>query len=189
MPAKTNPRGRPKGSGLDDRGHLEAIEKLISVDPELKPTTAIRALGISDPSTIRRLRDKYKKFQVSAAAALKSVEKEPKVASEADLKTVVHGKRQSSPSAAKRSLQNNSSNSAPNTIRATKEPRIDPLGLFAALFGIGIQVAAVSAQTNAAAVQHVMNLPPVAYMWCQQIAFNEAALHLYKNQMPYKVRA
>ncbi len=28
--------------------------------PDLRPTTAIRKLGISDPSTIRRLRDKYK---------------------------------------------------------------------------------------------------------------------------------
>ncbi len=52
-------RGRPKGSEIDDSGQLRAIAKLISEDPELKPTTAIRSMGISDPSTIRRLRDKY----------------------------------------------------------------------------------------------------------------------------------
>lgn len=52
-------RGRPKGSEIDDSGQLRAIAKLIADEPDLKPTTAIRSLGISDPSTIRRLRDKY----------------------------------------------------------------------------------------------------------------------------------
>ncbi|MBX9924774.1 MAG: hypothetical protein K2Y05_00305 [Hyphomicrobiaceae bacterium] len=52
-------RGRPKGTGLDDSSHIEAIAGLISANPEMKPTTAIKELGISDPSVIRRLRDKY----------------------------------------------------------------------------------------------------------------------------------
>ena len=53
-------RGRPKGSGLNDQMHLDAIRGLISQDPSLKPTTAIKMLGITDPSAIRRLRDKFK---------------------------------------------------------------------------------------------------------------------------------
>ncbi|HRY07078.1 MAG TPA: hypothetical protein P5114_08140 [Hyphomicrobiaceae bacterium] len=52
-------RGRPKGSGIDDRQRLAAIARLIASNPALKPTTAIRALGVSDPSVIRRLRDKF----------------------------------------------------------------------------------------------------------------------------------
>ena len=32
---------------------------MISADPRVKPTTAIKALGITDPSAIRRLRDKF----------------------------------------------------------------------------------------------------------------------------------
>ena len=52
-------RGRPKGSGIDDRERLLAIGRAIEESPGLKPTTAIRNLGYSDPSTIRRLRDKY----------------------------------------------------------------------------------------------------------------------------------
>jgi hypothetical protein len=52
-------RGRPKGSGIDDSGTLREIGRLIEATPNLRPTTAIRKLGISDPSTIRRLRDKY----------------------------------------------------------------------------------------------------------------------------------
>ena len=51
--------GRPKGTGLDDCKRLESIAAALVADPKLKPTTAIRALGIDDPSTIRRLRDKF----------------------------------------------------------------------------------------------------------------------------------
>ena len=52
-------RGRPKGSGIDDRQRLDAVARLIASNPALKPTTAIRSLGVSDPSVIRRLRDKF----------------------------------------------------------------------------------------------------------------------------------
>ncbi|MFT5507994.1 MAG: hypothetical protein ACI89J_001063 [Hyphomicrobiaceae bacterium] len=52
-------RGRPKGSGIDDHEKLLEIGRLIQCTPGLKPTTAIRQLGHADPSTIRRLRDKY----------------------------------------------------------------------------------------------------------------------------------
>ena len=52
-------RGRPKGSGIDDHERLLEIGRLIECTPGLKPTTAIRQLGYADPSTIRRLRDKY----------------------------------------------------------------------------------------------------------------------------------
>jgi hypothetical protein len=53
-------RGRPKGSGIDDRARLQQIAGMMAVDPRLKPTTAIKAIGITDPSTIRRLRDKLR---------------------------------------------------------------------------------------------------------------------------------
>jgi hypothetical protein len=53
-------RGRPKGTGIDDSDRIARLIELIRVHPELKPTTAIRVMGFSDPSAIRRLRDKYK---------------------------------------------------------------------------------------------------------------------------------
>lgn len=52
-------RGRPKGTGLDDSAQLKAIAALMVATPGLKPTTAIRELGVTDPSVIRRLRDKF----------------------------------------------------------------------------------------------------------------------------------
>ncbi len=53
-------RGRPKGTGIDDSDRIARIAALLKSHPELKPTTAIRLMGFSDPSAIRRLRDKYK---------------------------------------------------------------------------------------------------------------------------------
>ncbi|MGE5266383.1 MAG: hypothetical protein ACM3L9_03365 [Deltaproteobacteria bacterium] len=59
MAQKSAARGRPKGTGLDDAGPLAAIGKMIAANPGMKPTTAIKALGITNPSAVRRLRDKY----------------------------------------------------------------------------------------------------------------------------------
>jgi len=61
LQAKTR-RGRPKGTGIDDSDRISRLVELLKVRPDLKPTTAIRVMGFSDPSVIRRLRDKYKAF-------------------------------------------------------------------------------------------------------------------------------
>lgn len=61
-------RGRPKGTGIDDSASLRRLAEMLRANPELKPTTAIRRLGFTNPSAIRRLRDKYKHFSTSAAA-------------------------------------------------------------------------------------------------------------------------
>ena len=53
-------RGRPKGTGINDTATLAAIARLIGADRALKPTTAIHQVGITDPSVVRRLRDKLK---------------------------------------------------------------------------------------------------------------------------------
>lgn len=71
--ASTGRRGRPRGSGLDDRAKLAAISQLIEQDPSLRPTTAIKRLGISDPSTIRRLRDKLRMKRAIAVSPPSSV--------------------------------------------------------------------------------------------------------------------
>lgn len=55
-------RGRPKGTGIDDSDRIARLAELLRMRPDLKPTTAIRSMGFSDPSAIRRLRDKYKNF-------------------------------------------------------------------------------------------------------------------------------
>ena len=70
-PNKTS-RGRPRGTGLNDAAQLRAIAGLMTSHPDLKPTTAIRQLGIQDPSVIRRLRDKYNACEAQLIAELRS---------------------------------------------------------------------------------------------------------------------
>lgn len=68
MPDVKPRRGRPKGTGIDDSDRIARLAELIKVRPELKPTTAIRAMGITDPSVIRRLRDKFSAYQHASEA-------------------------------------------------------------------------------------------------------------------------
>jgi hypothetical protein len=63
-------RGRPKGTGIDDSDRIARLAELLRIHPELRPTTAIRLMGYSDPSAIRRLRDKYKVFTLKSRIAL-----------------------------------------------------------------------------------------------------------------------
>jgi hypothetical protein len=60
-------RGRPKGTGIDDSDRIARLAELLRIHPELRPTTAIRAMGIIDPSIVRRIRDKYKIFSRTTA--------------------------------------------------------------------------------------------------------------------------
>lgn len=62
-------RGRPIGTGIDDSDRIARLAELLKIQPDLRPTTAIRVMGFADPSTIRRLRDKYKALQTSTTAA------------------------------------------------------------------------------------------------------------------------
>jgi len=66
MSQSANRRGRPKGTGIDDADRIARLVEVLRVHPDLRPTTAIRRMGFSDPSTIRRLRDKYKAFAAGA---------------------------------------------------------------------------------------------------------------------------
>ncbi|WP_045834783.1 hypothetical protein [Hyphomicrobium sp. 99] len=63
-------RGRPKGTGIDDSDRIARLDELLRVHPELRPTTAIRLMGYSNPSAIRRLRDKYKVFTLKTRIEL-----------------------------------------------------------------------------------------------------------------------
>ncbi len=64
-------RGRPKGTGIDDSTTLRAITSLLAANADLKPTTAIRRTGVTDPSIVRRLREKLKLDQRTPASGPK----------------------------------------------------------------------------------------------------------------------
>lgn len=60
MTLKPSPRGRP---AHDDRETLRQLANLIRSTHNLSPTTALKLLGITNPSDIRRLRDKHRNFR------------------------------------------------------------------------------------------------------------------------------
>ncbi len=68
-------RGRPKGTGINDHEMLLKIAALLAADPAKKRTTAIKEIGVSNASVVRRLRDKYQveemhlMAEIAAAAA------------------------------------------------------------------------------------------------------------------------
>lgn len=68
MSASKAKQGRPLGTGINDGIWLRELGRLIRIKPGTRPTSAIKALGISDPSTIRRLRDKHKRTAPSRSA-------------------------------------------------------------------------------------------------------------------------
>jgi outer membrane biosynthesis protein TonB len=68
-PRTSRRRGRPKGTGIDDSATLRNILAMLVANDDLKPTTAIRRTGITDPSVVRRLREKLKLEPPPALAA------------------------------------------------------------------------------------------------------------------------
>lgn len=86
-------RGRPKGTGIDDSDRIARLDELLRVHPEMKPTTAIRMMGYSDPSAIRRLRDKYKVFAMKTRIELaKEMRTAVPVAAEPISALIQHGR-------------------------------------------------------------------------------------------------
>lgn len=80
MSATTTIRGRPKGSGIDDQRSLRSIAELIEQKPGIRPTTAIRQLGVNDPSEIRRLRDKYRAVSAELMAEIRQTKRKESAA-------------------------------------------------------------------------------------------------------------
>jgi len=181
MNAAKAQRGRPKGSGINDQQRLVAIARLVSADPRMKPTTAIKALGITDPSTIRRLRDKFN----SAATQLKS------------------GTAGNSPPAVSAARQATSRRAALKIVDPVKRvqplpaPEISPeisavpglaghaparparseaVPVVALLFGFGLNAATALFEQQMMIAQSVMKLPQVRDLVRHQIAFTEFML-------------
>ena len=54
------PRGRPVGTGIDDRERLARVRDLLLSGAASTPSSAIRMAGHDEPSVVRRLREKLK---------------------------------------------------------------------------------------------------------------------------------
>jgi len=60
MTRSTPRRGRPNGTGKQDAVLLEAVAARLASDPSQSAAAVIRSLGVTDPSSVRRLREKLK---------------------------------------------------------------------------------------------------------------------------------
>jgi hypothetical protein len=177
---RKSPRGRPKGSGKDDWSRLQQIAALIAANPALKPTTAIKRIGVTDPSVVRRLRDKFH-------------------LAEHELLTTVRRTRASTPS--RQTPKRGSDPLRPRTPTSATEPekkdRIDqaadvscpatcqppaaaptvtspaPFGSFAALMGLSLQAAAAAVEQHYTLCQYALRSPPIEAFVRQQLLLTE----------------
>lgn len=161
-------RGRPKGTGLNDRATLRAIAAVIGENPKLRPTTAIKSLGINNPSVIRRLRDKFHAARAELMAEA--------VAAPTAIATAFPV-----PAGAMRSAANPSRASAVHVAalasaaaRAGLE-RADTgtIGPYAAWFGLGLAAAASAIEQQLTLSQQLIRLPAVASILRHQVELAE----------------
>jgi hypothetical protein len=170
MPTANVRYGRPKGSGLDDSQQLESVAALLAANPKLKPTTAIRLLGVQDPSTIRRLREK---FRVEQARLLADARRTVSVGGMLD---PCVGSNENTP--APTPLRSVAQRSPPSSEVAVR-PDPSPAALLSDYCEWGLTALSAAIATQAAFTQYWLGLPAVAAATRGQLAFNAVAVAAY----------
>jgi hypothetical protein len=168
MPTTHTRYGRPRGTGLDDRAQLENLAALLAANPALKPTTAIRSLGVEDPSAIRRLRDKFRLDQARLLANARQGFRST------NNRTLLRpGPAQSTSRRQLASVRTH----VPATPVVTPEPAIavdvDPLPrppLLATWCALGLWAATTVMEQHAVLAQHWLQLPAVEIAMRGQLA-------------------
>lgn len=182
MTAAKLQRGRPKGSGINDQQKLDEIARLMSADPRMKPTTAIKAIGVTDPSTIRRLRDKFHVAQPDLNSNLQSghtsaaVQSTPRVAALKHSDPIkVEAVKPAEPRRVFTASATETVGFAPGL--QTRPEKSDPVPVAALLFGFGLNAAAAIFEQQMKIADSVMHLPQVRDLIRSQIAFTEFMLN------------
>jgi hypothetical protein len=163
------PRGRPKGSGLDDRALLNSIRQRLEGDPSLRPTTAIKALGISDPATIRRLRDKLRGAKKDARPATAPIG--------ADVSAVTETLRGGAAGGGDRyavlvSARSGTTASGEAQRIAAASPD-DAMAWLAQWCGLGLHALSTTVEAHIAAIETLLSVPQVASALRQQMLLNQ----------------
>lgn len=169
-------RGRPKGSGLDDRSQLARIADMLARDPSLKPTTAIKAIGVSDPSTIRRLREKLKVSAPQPTAA------EPVFCAQSALPAGGSAAAAGCPSAPAREMRTPMS-AAPAGAENTEDTSWAPGSAgpaekdawFTQWCALGLSAVSSTLEAQMALINDLLHTPQVESALRQQILLNEVA--------------
>jgi hypothetical protein len=170
-------RGRPKGSGIDDRARLREIAALITSQPNIKPTTAIRMLGESDPSVIRRLRDKFYAVQHDLMAEMRnrieSAATAPLAGSPAPAVAPARAVAlENYESLRRQSVDRPVSGAVEESI---SRERLIELAAYNVMLSHAIQASILAVQQSKAG-EAAIKLPPIAAVLRQQIALGEAIM-------------
>lgn len=195
MSREKGARGRPKGTGLDDTSRIRQIEALLDADPGLKPTTAIKAIGITDPSVIRRLRDKLALVRTPAdesphqahrhTAPAEPVSRPRAVALQAvkpALKKTARIVEASAPAKAADSLK--AAPAPAGTAEATtatarsSSTMTEPADWMMMWCGLGLQALTTTAMVQMAVVQKMLQMPVVATALKHQMMIGDLAASL-----------
>ncbi len=160
---------------------------MLEADPELKPTTAIKAIGISDPSTIRRLRDKLRGTSVSEGEAIKSSGNfERGAASEAGpLGGAITAARRfvRTLSAGREPLADEEMASEPEgAMLAPREaPRDAAVSWFAAWCGLGLHALSTTVEAQMSLFESFLSVPQIASAIRQQALLGEHVMAFYSH--------
>lgn len=172
MTASKTQRGRPKGSGINDEQRLKEIACRLNADPSLKPTTAIKAIGVTDPSAIRRLRDKFHLVQSQQKSS-------PDSGSSMPSRPVASPQQCASPRLMETPAARTASLApAPAMMTAPVEATVPDRNhaAAAALFGFGLTAASAMMEQQLIIAQSVFRLPAVRDFMRQQIELTEFML-------------
>jgi hypothetical protein len=169
-------RGRPKGSGIDDNTRLQQVAALIAADPALKPTTAIKRIGVKDPSAIRRLRDK---FQLAQDELMKTARRTRKATPQQQApKPASEPRAPDTPPVAAEPMKKQEADQAARIASATTcaAPVAAPIRTstasfepFAALMGFGLRAAAMAVEHHFSLCQQALRSPPIEAIIRQQL--------------------
>jgi hypothetical protein len=170
MSASTTRRGRPKGSGLDDRTQLEHLRKLLDRDPALKPTTAIKSLGISDPASIRRLRDKLRAGPDGIAV--------PTGTSEGGGSGMTRNAQSASLRDSNGTAQDGAAHVADSMSSRAQDAAVE---WFAQWYGLGLRALSTTVEAQLAAFETMLRAPQVATVVRQHIVLNEHMMSMYAS--------
>lgn len=195
-------RGRPKGSGIDDRAVLREIAGLINADPSLKPTTAIRSIGVADPSVIRRLRDKFQQCRAELMTELSSppaapaglptdrtsTQAQPALPRSIPAKSAAAVRKSGRvvPSIAVPVVPNGDATSAAEQDPSTPDPaavtgtdapvETNASDWMTGWLGVGMALATTTARAQLTMMHQLMRSGPLAFALTSQVALNEFVL-------------
>lgn len=187
-------RGRPKGTGIDDRIWLREMERLMRIDPALRPTSAIKALGITDPSTIRRLRDKHAALHGQDATSHQAEQPSRESSASARHRVAVQQAKPDPVIRRRPALVASNPGPAPNNDPAAAErqsqsPLLAGADAFSLMLGLGVQTMLLCAQATTTMMLAIARQSPASILLQQQLAASDAFAATIRQQFDARARA